>query len=228
MSTPLGQLPEPTTDFLGLLTPEARERLLTGSMTIDFPAGSNFYRPGDGERPTIVSRGLVRLYYQDREGRQATVLFASEGALLGAVNMFGLLPNLFAQAVADTSTIALNPRVVNKQVVEDLATTRAFATYISRRLRKTYELVALRTLGSIRERLAYDLLERSSKAQLATGRLEIAVGQAELAESIGSSREVASRALAVLKSEGIVATGRKVIRVLDPKALDDIVRDFSV
>lgn len=222
------ELPQATSDFAALLTPSARERLFKAAMRIDFPAGTTFYRPGDGPRVLVVERGLVRLYYQDLDGRQATVLFAHERSLVGAVNVLGQIPQLFAQAVVETSVAVLDPRVFDQLISEDLATSLALGTYIAWRLRKAFELVALRTLGTIRERLAYDLLDRACRVQLDTGQLEVEASHAELAESIGSTREVASRALAVLRSEGLIATRRGAVRIVDANGLGNIVRDFSV
>src|SRR5690242_19760889 len=162
---------QPGADFLGILTPSARDRLLASSSRVNFPAGNVFYRPGEGERVLIVTRGLVRVYFQDAEGRQATVLFAPENAVVGLVNVLGEIPDLFGQAVVRTSALSVDHRVLGDLVNRDLATARAVARYVAMRLRRTYELVGLRTLGSIRERLAYDLLERASRVQLQTGRL---------------------------------------------------------
>jgi CRP-like cAMP-binding protein len=197
-------------------------------MRVDFPAGSIFYRPGEGPRVLIVSTGLVRLYFQDLDGRQATVLFAHEGSLVGAVNVLGQVPKLFAQAVIATTVTTLDPRGFEQLLEEDLATCRALGTYVAWRLRRALELVGLRTLGTIRERLAYDLLDRACRAQLDSGHLEVAASQAELAESIGTTREVASRALAVLRAQGLVTTTRGMVRIADPTSLGNIVRDYSV
>ena len=222
------QITQADFDFLDLLTPAARQRLMKTAIRVDFPAGSIFYRPGEGERVMLVSQGLVRLYFQDPDGRQATVLFAGDGALIGVVNAFGQIPELFAQAVVDTSAQAIDPRIFQQLVNDDLSSAHAVAMYLAWRLRKTFALVTLRTLGTIREKLAYDLLERACRAQLDSGDFDIKASQTELADSIGSSREVATRTLAVFKSEGILATRRGSVTVKDPARLASVVRDFSV
>jgi CRP-like cAMP-binding protein len=60
------------------------------------------------------------------------------------------------------------------------------------------------------------------------GRLEVRATQADLADSIGSSREVMSRALRDLREEGIVETAPGVIRVVNPADLAAIVRAFVI
>ncbi len=96
------------------------------------------------------------------------------------------------------------------------------------RVRDAYRLIAVRSLGNIRERVAYDLLDRAAQSQLVVGRLEVIATQADLADSIGSSREVMSRALRDMRAEGIVETAPGLIRVLDPERLAAIVRAFVI
>jgi DNA-binding IscR family transcriptional regulator len=83
-------------------------------------------------------------------------------------------------------------------------------------------------LGNIRERVAFDLLERAFQSQVAVGRLEALVTHADLAASIGSSREVVSRTLSNLRTERIIETAPGLIRVLDPIRLEAIVRAFVI
>jgi len=217
-----------STDFLSLLTPTARDQLLRTSRRVDFRAGEIVYRPGEGERVVIVTRGIVRLYFQDAEGRQATLLFGHAGAILGVVNVLGEIPQVFAQAIVRTSAIQVDHRVFRDLINRDLSTANVVARYLATRLRRTMELVGLRTIGSIRQRLAYDLLDRACREQLETGRLIVEASQAELADSIGTSREVAARALSVLRSEGLITTRRGTVRIENPTRLANIVREFGI
>jgi CRP-like cAMP-binding protein len=59
------------------------------------------------------------------------------------------------------------------------------------------------------------------------GRLDVSATHTELADSIGSSREVVGRALTGLRFEGIVETTPGLVRVSDPIRLAGIVRDFD-
>ena len=215
-------------DFLDLLKPDIRDRLLDHSTRAVLPAGRIFYKPGDQERVLIVTSGLVRVYTQDTEGRQATVLFAAEQSMLGVMNIFGQVPDVFAQAVIETSIVGLDMITIRQLVSEDVATANTVAAYLAARLRKTFELVSLRSLGSIRERLAYDLMQRARPRSAKLYQLEVRATQGELADSIGSSREVASRTLAGFKALGIVDLGRGYVRILDPSRLVMIVRDYVI
>jgi CRP-like cAMP-binding protein len=74
-------------------------------------------------------------------------------------------------------------------------------------------------LGNIPERLAIDLLERATRTQRSQGRLEARATHQDLADSIGSSREVVSRTLKALRADKIVETAPGLTRILDPVRL---------
>ncbi|HEY8803062.1 MAG TPA: helix-turn-helix domain-containing protein, partial [Candidatus Dormibacteraeota bacterium] len=75
---------------------------------------------------------------------------------------------------------------------------------------------------------AFDLLERASRFQLSAGKLEARATQEALAASIGSSREVVSRALKTFRDAGIVETAPGMTRVLHPVRLAEMVRTFDI
>jgi CRP-like cAMP-binding protein len=60
------------------------------------------------------------------------------------------------------------------------------------------------------------------------GRLDAEVTQVDLADSIGSSREVVSRALKGFRASRIIKTDPGVIHVVDPVRLAYTVRAFTV
>jgi CRP-like cAMP-binding protein len=136
-------------------------------------------------------------------------------------------PRLLAQVVVDTTLTTLDMENVRNLVATEIEVLAALATQLSARLRNGTRLIAIRTLGNIRERLAYDLLERATRSQLVVGRLDVSATHTELADSIGTSREVVGRALSALRFEGIVETAPGLVRVSDPIRLASIVRDFD-
>jgi CRP-like cAMP-binding protein len=211
-------------DFIGLLAPAVRDRLLKGSPREFYRAGTVFYAPGAGARVLIVNSGLVRIFFQDSEGSQATLLFGATNSLIGVINVFGEIPDFHAEAVLDTVAISIDIHTFRNLIAEDAQTAAAVAAYLAARLRKTLELVTVRSLGTIRERLAYDLLERARIQQDHPGRFWLRATQGDLADSIGTAREVASRTLATLRAEGIVETGHGSVRIIDPVKLARIVR----
>jgi CRP-like cAMP-binding protein len=136
-------------------------------------------------------------------------------------------PRILAQVVVESSLTTLDMETIRILAATEIEVLSAVATQLSARLRQGARLIAIRTLGNIRERLAYDLLERATRSQLAVGRLDVGATHTELANSIGSSREVVSRALSSLRSVGIVDTAPGLVRVKDPIRLAGIVEAFD-
>jgi len=137
-------------------------------------------------------------------------------------------PRIYVQAVVDCTMATLDVETVRKLAMTEIEVTIAIATHMAARIRSSFELIAVRSLGTIRERLAYDLLDRACRSQLVVGRLECQATHAALADSIGSSREVVSRALRDLRAAKIVETAPGVVRVIDPLRLAGIVRAFVI
>src|ERR1700746_2884995 len=125
-----------SSDFLSLLPPAARDRLSRTSRRVHFPASEILY-VGEGERVLIVTRGIVRIYFQDADGRQATLLFGHDGALLGIINVLGEIPQVFAQAIVPTSAIEIDHRVFRDLMNRDISTANVVARYLATRLRRT-------------------------------------------------------------------------------------------
>ncbi len=104
----------------------------------------------------------------------------------------------------------------------------AIATYLAARVRYDFRLIAVRSLGNVPERLAFDLLERACRAQLEGRQLTAKATHADLAASIGTSREVVSRALKGLRAHRLVETAHGSVRILDPMRLAEMVRTFVI
>jgi len=215
-------------DFLSLLSEEHRDCFLEGSTRAVHPAGTLVFRSGGLERAFLIEQGLIRVFSTVPDGRQATVAYSRSTELLGATTIMGQTPSVYSQVVVESTLITLDLDLVRRLVVEEPDIALAVATHLAVVVRHAFRLIAVRSLGNIPERTAFDLLERACRSQLAVGRLEIRATHADLADSIGSSREVVSRALRRLRSLGMLATSPGLVRVMDPERLAAIVRAFVI
>jgi len=94
---------------------------------------------------------------------------------------------------------------------------------LGRRLRETNERLTRQSFQTVQSRVAGVLaqLVQTARAEGASdGDVLITATQADLAQLAGSSRESASRFLAVLERAGIISQGRGKLVVHDPDALD--------
>ena len=219
-------------DVLSLLSPAKQRRVLEGSRLVDYRAGSIAFNPGPPPRAFLLSKGLARVFMTVRDGREATVAFVRPGNLVGARNLIRGIPVdddpplTGVQAVVDSTVTLLDLEVVRRLAATDIDVIIAIASHLAERVHYDLRLVAVRTLGTVSERLAFDLLDRASQSQLADGRLEVRATHDGLAFSIGSSREVVGRNMKELRSAGIVETAPGLTRVLDPVRLAALVRHF--
>src|ERR1700687_2139440 len=217
---------EPGVDFLSLLSPSNRRRILEGPARTVYPPGTIAVRP-DGPRSVfVIERGLARLFWSVPDGRQATIAFLHPKELVCAATVAGHPLCTFVQVITESTLTRLDPEPLHQLAATEIEVAAAISKHLSMRLRTAHRLVAARSLGRIRERVASDPLDRASQSQLVVGRLEVNATQADLADSIGSSREVSSRALTSLRAKGIVETAPGVVRILAPTALASIVSAF--
>jgi CRP-like cAMP-binding protein len=215
-------------DFLSLLSEANRRRLLEGSTKTIFPAGSIAFHPEAPPTSFLLERGLARAYCSVPDGRQATVTFFHAHDLVGGITLISHAPRIYVQAVVDSTMAALDMETVRELAMTEIEVTVAIATHLAARIRNAFQLISVRSLGNIRERVAYDLLDRACRFQLESGRLEARTTHSDLADSIGSSREVVSRALRDLRVARIVETAPGMVRVIDPMRLAAIVRGFVI
>ena len=94
---------------------------------------------------------------------------------------------------------------------------------LGRRLRETNERLARQSFQTVQSRVAAVLAQLVAAAReegAGDGDVLITSTQADLAQLAGSSRESASRFLAVLERAGIITQGRGKLTVHDPAALE--------
>ena len=96
---------------------------------------------------------------------------------------------------------------------------------LGRRLRETNERLSRQSFQTVQSRVAVVLsqLVDQEGADGASGDVLVTATQADLAQLAGSSRESASRFLAVLERAGVISQGRGRLVVHDPEALKQYV-----
>ena len=97
---------------------------------------------------------------------------------------------------------------------------------LGRRLREANERLARQSFQTVQSRVAVvlDGLVRQAQSEGAGARdVLVTITQADIAQLAGSSRESASRFIAVLERAGVITQGRGRITVHDPDALANYV-----
>jgi CRP/FNR family transcriptional regulator len=205
--------------FLRRLPAELVARLTAEGERADYPAGTTIYRAGADPRAVLVVHGLVRVYMRSAEGRQVTVRYARPGDVLGIAVLVGGPANVDVQVLAPSSLFRLSSRTLNAAGRRDARVAWAMAEELSRRLYETLQQTAINAFGSVRQRVAGHLLDLASAQQHPRGRLVAHVSQQEIADAVGSVREVVARVLRDFRIAGIVATSTDSVLILDAARL---------
>jgi len=206
---------------LRALQPESIAALTADARTLVAPAGSTVHREGD-DAPhfELVLSGLIRVHVTAPVGRTMTVRYCRPGSILGAVSLFADRFSLPAtiQALVDSEVLALQPAVVRRLVQADPGVTRAVLAELSERVLSFVAEIPSGAFATVRQRVARHLLDLASEHQHGPA-LMAPVSQQELADAVGTVREVVVRILRDLRAEGVVETRRAGIVVLAPERL---------
>jgi CRP/FNR family transcriptional regulator, cyclic AMP receptor protein len=192
------------------------ESLIAGGRVIDFPAGRTVYTEADNERLAVLLLGVLRVYMHASDGRQVTVRYVRVGDLLGVPALIGGPAPVFVQAVAPGSAFFFDVDRVKRAARSDASLAWALAEESVHRLYDVLEELAGNAFASVRQRVARHLLDLAASRPGASGQLTALVSQQDLANSVGSVREVVARVLAELRGDGIVRTSPGRVEILDP------------
>jgi CRP/FNR family cyclic AMP-dependent transcriptional regulator len=203
------------------LPPDLIAKLTTEGRRVRIPAGATIHHEGEKESYLeLVIRGLVRVHVSAPDGRTMTVRYCRRGALIGAPTLFAAgAPRRFAvQALSNSELLRLRAAIVRSLADRDVRMARALLAETSERVLAFVAELSGTAFATVRERLARHLLDLASERQRGP-ELIAPLTQQELADAIGTVREVVVRVLRELRDEGVVLTGRHGITIKDPERL---------
>jgi CRP/FNR family transcriptional regulator len=189
-----------------------------------FSGGEVVFREGDSSDTCYVIRsGHVRAIREHPDGRSITLANFGPGDFFGELAMFDdERRSATVEALEDTDAIGILGRDMRRLLREHPDISVKLLAALGRRLRKTNERLARQSFQTVQSRVAAVLSQLVSAAQdegASERDVLIVATQSDLAQLAGSSRESASRFLAVLERAGIITQGRGKLTVHDPTAL---------
>lgn len=190
-----------------------------------FEPGQVVFREGDASDTCyIVRSGRARAVREHPDGRTITLATFGLGDIFGELAMFeDERRSATVEAVQRTSVVAVLGPDMRRLMVEHPGISARLVVALGRRLRETNERLAKQSFQTVQSRVAVVLGELVAQAIVADGsdrEVLVTATQADLAKLAGSSRESASRFLAVLERAGVISQGRGRLVVHDPAALD--------
>ena len=189
-----------------------------------FQRGEVIFREGDdGDTCYVVRTGSVSIRREHMDGRTLALAELRTGAIFGELAMFGgETRSATAEALEPTTLVAVLSGDMQRVLrsTPDIAFKMLGA--LAERVRRANERLLQQSFQTVAGRVASALLTQAIARQAeGAGETEVLIKatQAEIAQLAGTSRESASRFLATLEREGVVALGRGKVTVHEPARL---------
>lgn len=202
----------------GPLPPAVRDDLLARSALVHLRGGDVLHRAGLEPFMALVVAGVVRVYVESPDGRQATVRYAREGALLGVAAVLGGSVPAGVAAVGDAALLRLDPDVFRATCRANAEASWAVAREMAVLVTETVHELAEVDFATVQQRVVRHLLDLATRDADAP-QLIARVTQQQLADAAGTVREVVARTVAQLRRSGLVSSVPGGIRLDDPAGL---------
>jgi CRP-like cAMP-binding protein len=193
-----------------------------------FGAGEVVFRENDtGDTCYLVRAGRVRAVREHSDGRSITLATFGPGDIFGELAMFDEeRRSATVEALEDSQAAAILGPDMRRLLRTHPDIAIKLLRALSHRLRETNERLARQSFQTVQSRVASVLAELVVAARSeGAGEADVLITatQADLAQLAGSSRESASRFLAVLERAGVITQGRGKLTVHDPARLEGYV-----
>jgi CRP-like cAMP-binding protein len=200
------------------------ERIAQLAVPRQFEPGQAVFREGDeSDSCYIVREGHARAVRSHGDGRTITLATFGPGDIFGELAMFeDERRSATVEAIEPISVVAVLGPDMRRLMIEHPEISTRLVIALGRRLREMNERLSRQSFQTVQSRVAVVLGELVAQelAEGADGRdVLVTATQADLAQLAGSSRESASRFLAVLERAGVISQGRGRLVVHEPEAL---------
>ncbi len=190
-----------------------------------YEPGQVVFREGDqSDTCYVVKHGHARAIREHADGRTITLANFGPGDIFGELAMFeDENRSATVETLDAVEAVAILGTDMRRLMREHPGIAVGVVISLGRRLRAMNERVASQSFQTVQSRVATVLTQLVAEAQEeGAGEREVLVvaTQADVAKLAGSSRESASRFLAVLERAGVIEQGRGKLTVHDPSALE--------
>jgi CRP/FNR family transcriptional regulator, cyclic AMP receptor protein len=210
------------------LVPEDLQRIAQFAVPREFDAGEVVFREGDASDTCYVVRdGRARVLRTHTDGRTLTLATFGPGDFFGELALFeDERRSATVEAIERTHAVAVLGPDMRRLMSEHAEISARLVIALGRRLRETNERLSRQSFQTVQSRVAVvliQLVQQESAGEDKRDGVLVTATQADLAQLAGSSRESASRFLAVLERAGVISQGRGRLVVHDPEALKQYV-----
>jgi CRP/FNR family transcriptional regulator len=210
------------------LSQEDLARVAQVTVPRQFGTGEAVFHEGDrSDTCYIVRSGHARAIREHTDGRTITLASFGPGDFFGELALFDdELRSATVESLEDTEAVAILGRDMRRLLRDHSDIAVKLLAALSHRLRETNERLTRQSFQTVQSRVASVLAELVAAARsegAPQSDVLITATQTDVAQLAGSSRESASRFLAVLERAGVITQGRGKLTVHDPGALEGYV-----
>ena len=210
------------------LAPDDLQRVAEVAVPRTFPGHHVIFREGDeSDTCYVVRSGHARAVREHPDGRMIALAHFGPGDIFGELAMFdNERRSATVETLDEVAAIAVLGADMRRLLRQHPDIAVKLVISLGRRLREANERLARQSFQTVQSRVAAVLAQLVEQAQAegAGARdVPITATQADLAKLAGSSRESASRFLAVLERAHVISQGRGRLTVHDPGALQGYV-----
>lgn len=207
------------------LAPEELAHVAEVAVPRGYQPGQVVFREGDqSDTCYVVKSGHARAIREHADGRTITLANFGPGDIFGELAMFeDEKRSATVETLDAVEAVAILGADMRRLMREHPGIAVGVVVSLGRRLRAANARIASQSFQTVQSRVATVLTQLVAEAQEeGAGEREVLViaTQADVAKLAGSSRESASRFLAVLERAGVIEQGRGKLTVHDPSALE--------
>jgi CRP/FNR family transcriptional regulator len=213
-----------STALLAGLSPEELRTLAARAARKRFSAGERLFSEGEPCHGLhIIASGKVRIFKSSASGREQVLAVNLPGEAVAEIPVFdgGLYP-ASGVALEETQIVFISQRDFHNYCLEHPPVALKMLSAVGARLRRLVEIIEELSFTTIRQRLVATLLKLAQTEGATTARgieFQLPSTHQELANQLGTVRELISRNLMRLQAEGMVEVDGRRIIVKDMKSL---------
>jgi len=212
------------TGLLGSLTGSELQMLAARTRRRRLNAGELLFSEDEEcEGLHIIARGKVRIFKMSREGREQVLAVNGPGETIAELPVFdgGTYP-ASAVAIDDVEMLFITRRDFNAHCMEHPEIALKVLQVVGGRLRRLVGIIEELSFTTVRQRLISALLRIAETQGKQTARgleLQLPASHQEIANQLGTVRELISRNLMRLQAEGLLEVNGRDIVVKDAAGL---------
>jgi len=220
------------TALLAGLSPTERRLLAARTVRKSFGPGELLFSEGDPCHGLyIIARGKVRIFKTSVGGREQVLAVNHPGESVAELPVFDGGPYPASAAATEATEVAfISRRDLQAYCMEHPEVALKMLAVVGSRLRRLVGIIEELSFTTIRERLISALLRLAESEGRPTGRgveFQLPASHQELANQLGTVRELISRNLMRLQAEGLLDVDARQIVVKDMDGLRALLSSTS-